>query len=205
MSKNLYMKSFYFSLLFLLGLGGQFDSTIIFRSHGYDYLISDLPQGYKPYFVISGNCSTIFFEYEDSSQVYICSNHEYSPNMRNILSAPPVEKKNFRINWYLNMALYEELVLSTDKDSATNYFLDSPYMNGDFTMRDFFSIGSDTIDLCEKSEDGKYWRDIITPDGYCYGYLNVDESSRQHFDKAISTVTRASKIENFSGQIYSDQ
>ena len=163
MSKNLYMKSFYFSLLFLLGLGGQFDSTIIFRSHGYDYLISDLPQGYKPYFVISGNCSTIIFEYEDSSQVYICSNHEYSPNMRNILSAPPDEKKKFRINWYLNMALYE------------------------------------------KSEDGKYWRDIITPDGYCYGYLNVDESSRQHFDKAISTVTRASKIENFSGQIYSDQ
>ena len=103
------------------------------------------------------------------------------------------------------MAQYEEFVLSTDKDSATNYFLNSPYRNGDFTMREFFSIGSDTIDICEKSEDGKYWRDIITPDGYCYGYLNVDESSRQHFDKAISTVTRASKIENFSGHIYSDQ
>ena len=106
MSKNLYMKSFYFSLLFLLGLGGQFDSTIIFRSHGYDYLISDLPQGYKYYLVISGDCSTIIFEYEDSSQVYISSNHKYSPNIQNILSALSDEKKDFRINWYLNMAQY---------------------------------------------------------------------------------------------------
>ena len=198
------MKSFYFSLLLLLGLGGQFDSTIIFRSHGYDYLISDLPQGYKPYFVISENCSTIILEYKDSSEIYISTGHEFSPNMRNITLAQPSAEIQFRINWYLNMYMYEELILSTNCDSAAITFLDSPYTYEN-TMRDFLSIGADTLDLCGKDEDGLCWRDIITPDGYCYGYINVEESAKSAFDKVISSIVRTTQIDDFQGEIFTDK
>ena len=198
------MKNLIIAMFLLLGSDVLLDSSVVFRSHGYDFLISELPMGYKSHIVISENCSTIILEYKDSSEIYISTGHEFSPNMRNITLAQPSAETQFRINWYLNMYMYEELILSTNCDSAAITFLDSPYTYEN-TMRDFLSIGADTIDLCGKDEDGLCWRDIITPDGYCYGYLNVDESSRQHFDRAISTVTRASKIENFSGHIYSDQ
>lgn len=198
------MKSLILAMFLLQSPNVLLDSSIVFRSHGYDFFISEIPLDYKSHIVISGSCSTIILEYKDSSQIYISTGHEFSPNMRNITLAQPSAESLFRINWYLNMVMYEELFLSTNSDSATITFLDSPHTYEN-TMREFLLIGADTIDLCGKDANGLCWRDIITPNGFCYGYLNVDESLRQHFDKAISTVTRTSKVENFSGQIYLDQ
>lgn len=199
------MKYLFFLLLFPLNIDGESNSAVIFRSHGFDYIICHLPQGYKTYFVINGSCSTIIFEYKDSCQIYISTSDEYSPNRQNILLTQHDEKTLFRINWQLNMSLYERFVLASNNDSTLNSFLNTASADGNYTMREFLSIGSDTIDLGGETEDNKYWRDLITPDGYCYGYINVEESAKSAFDKAVSSIVRTTQIDDFPGEIFIDK
>lgn len=192
-------------MLLFLAFNMQLDSTIVCRSHGYDYIIKNIPCGYNYYLVSTGSCSTFIFDYGDSCQIYVSTSHEYSPNMQNILSTQREEKALFRINWYLNMYEYKEFILSSDNDSTATSFLDTIIIYGNHSMRDFLSLGANPIDLSGVSPEGRYWRDVITPEGYCYGYINVAGALKTEFDRAVSSIIRTFQNDELKEQIYTDQ
>lgn len=66
-------------------------------------------------------------------------------------------------------------------------------------------IGAKTIDLHGEDEHGLCWREIMTPEGYCYGYLNVKKTAKTDFDLAVSTMSRSTERNFFEGEFYSDR
>ena len=158
------------------------DTVITCSSGGYYYEMQHFPEGYSFHLIwCGGGCSTFVFEYEDSCMLYIHTKDSHSPNMRNVLAAPKSAETLFSSNWALYMYEYRNYELSLECDTAMKSFLERIYTNEDISGHDFLMIGAKTIDLHGEDEHGLCWREIMTPEGYCYGYLNVKKTAKDRF------------------------